>query len=137
MISLPRLRNRRALGNRGETIATQYLARCGCQILHRNYYTPRGEIDIVFREDGCLVFAEVKQRSVSNAQAAYGRPALAVNFTKRSHIISSALCYLQKEKTSGDIRFDVIEILTYPVCEGFVQAKIDHIRGAFGVNDSR
>ncbi len=126
--------NKRKLGGRGEQIACDFLRRSGYTILHRNYYTPAGELDIVARDEDYLVFVEVKQRTESRAQADYGRPALAVNYTKQQHIITSARYYLQKERHSGQPRFDVIEVLTSPACDGFMQAKIEHIKNAFGVN---
>ena len=126
--------NKRKLGNRGEQIACDYLKRSGYRILHRNYYTPAGELDIVAQDDEYLVFVEVKQRTESANQAAYGRPALAVNRTKQRHIVDSARHYLQKEDAFGQIRFDVIEVLTSPTDGGFVQAKIEHIQNAFRAN---
>lgn len=127
-------KNKRQLGKCGEQIACDYLVRSGYRILHRNYYTPAGELDIVAQDDTFLVFAEVKQRTESAAQAAYGRPALAVNRTKQRHIVDSARYYLQKEEAFGQIRFDVIEVLTSPTEGGFVGAKIEHIQNAFRAN---
>ena len=134
MIGLPRLRNRRALGNRGETIAIQYLTRCGCQILHRNYYTPHGEIDIVFREDGCLVFAEVKTRSVdAGLYSDYGSPASAVTKGKHHRTIAAARAYLSAHPAYASLqpRLDVIEV--YLDKENGKVLKIHHIPNAFGV----
>ena len=49
-------------GRRGEGLAAWYLRLKGYRILDRNIRTPRGEVDIVARKGGCLVFVEVKTR---------------------------------------------------------------------------
>ena len=49
-------------GRRGEGLAAWFLRLKGYRILDRNVRTPRGEVDIVARKGGCLVFVEVKTR---------------------------------------------------------------------------
>lgn len=53
---------RRALriGRRGERIAARKLRRLGYRIHARNLRTPRGEIDLLAEQEGCLVIVEVK-----------------------------------------------------------------------------
>jgi putative endonuclease len=50
------------LGSWGEEFAVQVLRRKGYVVLDRNWRTPLGEIDIVCRKSGTLVFVEVKTR---------------------------------------------------------------------------
>ena len=50
------------LGNLGEDIAADILARAGYEILERNFRTRHGEIDIVALDGDTLVFIEVKTR---------------------------------------------------------------------------
>ncbi|HOW01581.1 MAG TPA: YraN family protein, partial [Rhodoglobus sp.] len=52
-----------ALGRRGEEIAARYLASRGLAIVERNWRCPQGEIDLIARDGGELVFVEVKTRS--------------------------------------------------------------------------
>ena len=47
-------------GRLGEKVAKRYLKRVGLKFLVANFKTKRGEIDLVFRDDDCLVFVEVK-----------------------------------------------------------------------------
>lgn len=54
--------NPKMIGNIGEEIAQNYLLRRGCRILHRNYYSRFGEIDIIAEHDATLLFIEVKYR---------------------------------------------------------------------------
>lgn len=55
--------NRRRTGARYEQTAGRYLETKGYQILEYNYRCRRGEIDIIARDQECLVFCEVKYRS--------------------------------------------------------------------------
>lgn len=54
---------KRKLGDIGENIACDYLARHGFEILDRNYLRKWGELDIVARKKGVLRFIEVKSVS--------------------------------------------------------------------------
>lgn len=49
-------------GRRAETIAAWWLRLQGYAILARRLRTPRGEIDLIARRGGTLVFVEVKAR---------------------------------------------------------------------------
>ena len=55
--------NRRELGSRYEKLAARELAERGYEILALNYRCRQGEVDIVCRQGGVLVFVEVKYRS--------------------------------------------------------------------------
>jgi len=111
--------NTRDKGGVGEDRAAEYLERSGCEILARNYYIRGGEVDIVFREDGRVVFCEVKSRT----QGRFGSPAEAVNKTKRMRICRAALDYASKNKNIDEkYRFDIIEV---------DNGRINHLRDAF------
>jgi putative endonuclease len=47
----------------GEQVAARFLRRKGCRVLAKNYRCPAGEIDLICRDGGTLVFVEVKSRS--------------------------------------------------------------------------
>ena len=51
--------NRRELGSRYEKLAARELAKRGYEILALNYRCRQGEVDIVCRQGGVLVFVEV------------------------------------------------------------------------------
>jgi hypothetical protein len=50
-------------GALGERAAKKHLKQRGLKFLAANFRSDRGEIDLVFRDDDCLVFVEVKTRS--------------------------------------------------------------------------
>lgn len=54
---------KRQLGNIGEDVACQFLAKQGFEILERNFLRKWGEIDIVAKKAGVIRFIEVKSVS--------------------------------------------------------------------------
>jgi putative endonuclease len=108
------------LGPRAEAEAAAYLERKGYAILERNYRLPFGEIDIVAREGGTVVFVEVKARS----GAGFGGPEAAVDSRKRRKLLRAAAAWLQSRRWEGPARFDVV---------AFEGSAVRHIPDAFGV----
>jgi putative endonuclease len=53
---------RRQTGKRGETIAATALQRAGYTILDRNWRCAMGELDLIARHRGDIVFVEVRAR---------------------------------------------------------------------------
>lgn len=51
-------------GNLGENIAERFLKQKGYTILHKNFWKPYGEIDIICEKHGVTHFMEVKSVSV-------------------------------------------------------------------------
>jgi len=95
-------------GTLGEQAAKKHLQKLGLKFLAANFRSDRGEIDLVFRDDDCLVFTEVKTRS----SEAWTRPAAAVNARKRRLLSQTALDYLKLLKNPPvKIRFDIVEVL--------------------------
>lgn len=95
-------------GRRGENAAREHLEKLGLQFLAANFRSRRGEIDLVFLDQGCLVFAEVKTRSENG----WMRPAEAVNAKKKRRLSRAALDYLRALRNPRKaIRFDIVEVL--------------------------
>jgi putative endonuclease len=95
-------------GQLGERVARQHLCRLGLKFLAANVRSRRGELDLVFRDEDCLVFVEVKTRS----SEAWTRPAAAVNAAKRRRLSRAALDYLARlDHPPVKLRFDVVEVL--------------------------
>jgi putative endonuclease len=95
-------------GIQGERAARTYLQQAGLKFLTANFRSPRGEIDLIFRDRDCLVFVEVKTRSSEG----WTRPAAAVNGRKRRLLSRCGLDYLKLLKQPEvKLRFDVVEVL--------------------------
>ncbi len=114
-------------GELGERAAEIYLKAQGMKLLARNFRSERGEIDLVFRNDDCLVFVEVKARSSET----WTRPAAAVNARKRRLLSQTALDYLKLLKHPPvKFRFDIVEVL---LADGAVR-EIRHLPNTFSLS---
>ncbi len=95
-------------GYKGESIAVGFLKKNGYKILEQNYKNKLGEIDIVAKDRGTLVFVEVKTRRSDQ----YGHPKWAVTPRKQRKISMVALYYLKENRqTNRKARFDVVTVL--------------------------
>ena len=112
------------LGGRGERIAAAYLTRAGLRVLDRNWRCREGELDIVAREAGALVFCEVKTRRGTG----YGQPVEAVGRVKQRRLRTLAQRWLAAhEEHAPELRFDVVGVLVLPSRP----ALVTHLRAAF------
>ena len=111
-------------GELGELAAKKHLQQLGLKFITANFRSKRGEIDLVFRDDACLVFVEVKTRSSED----WTRPAAAVNARKKRLLSQTALDYLRLLKNPQvKIRFDIVEVL---LTDGAVR-EIRHLPNTF------
>jgi putative endonuclease len=111
-------------GALGEHAARTYLKHHGLKFLTANFRSKRGEMDLIFRDDDCLVFAEVKTRSSED----WTRPAAAVNAARCRRLSLCALDYLRLVNNPPvKIRFDIVEVLL----AGGAVREIRHLPNAF------
>jgi len=97
----------KSTGKEGEKIAADFLKKKGYRIIDKNFRCPLGEIDIVAREKGAIIFIEVKTRKSSEL----GYPEQAVGVRKQKKMSQLAIWYLQKKKIiDTSARFDVVAI---------------------------
>jgi len=109
----------------GEQMAEEYLRLHGFDVVDRNVRSGRGEIDLIAREGGSIVFVEVKLRSGTDTAA----PLAAVNWKKREDVARAATRWLQTHRlTDRPIRFDVVGIT---LGAGGGPFHVEHIRNAF------
>jgi putative endonuclease len=90
-------------------VALSHLIKLGYSIEAKNYRCPLGEIDIIAKEKGVLVFVEVKTR----ANDRFGAPKEAVDYHKQQKLIKIALYYLSclnKKEEQEICRFDVVSV---------------------------
>lgn len=117
--------DRRLLGRWGEEQAARYLKRRGYAIVGMNYACRFGEIDIIAKKRGFIVFAEVKLRK----DAAFAQAREFVTRAKQERVIAAAELWLSQNETELQPRFDVIEIYAPEGAEGRI--KIEHLENAF------
>jgi putative endonuclease len=111
-------------GRAGESAARKCLRRAGLKFLAANFRGRDGEIDLVFRDQDCLVFVEVKTRS----SASWTRHEIAVDRAKMRRISLVALEYLQRVGNPRvKVRFDIVEVLL----EAGEVGEVRHIPHAF------
>ncbi|MEA5151450.1 MAG: YraN family protein [Oscillospiraceae bacterium] len=115
----------RELGRWGEQQAARYLRRRGYAIVAMNYGCRQGEIDLIARRRGCIVFVEVKLRK----DAAFAEAREFVTRAKQARIMAAAQLWLCENETELQPRFDVIEIYAPDGVNG--RARIAHIENAF------
>ena len=115
----------RTSGSWGEERAARYLRLRAYRILEKNFRCRLGEIDLIARRGGYLVFVEVKLRKSDR----FGQAREFVNRAKQERTIATAQLWLQEHETELQPRFDVIEIYAPEGPEGKV--RINHIENAF------
>jgi putative endonuclease len=99
---------RNRLGATAEKLAAEHLSRLGYTILGRNFRFRTGEIDLVAREGGCLVFVEVRSARRRTEVA----PAETIGPRKQSRMLAAAAEYLtENDLWDSQCRFDVVEVV--------------------------
>ena len=120
---------RQSLGKRGEDLACAELEKRGYVIVDRRFRTRCGELDIVARDSGVLVFVEVRARSGCN----FGTPFESVTWKKRQRLSQMAVSYLCARRLAGvACRFDVVSIV-----EQHGTQTVELLKGAFDMECSR
>ena len=101
--------NRRKTGAAYEEKAAAHLSGLGYEILERNYRCRQGEIDLIAKDGGTLVFLEVKYRRT----ACCGEPAEAVHAAKQRTSGRVADYYRMRHQIPENqpCRFDVVAVL--------------------------
>jgi len=94
-------------GQKGENLATSFLASANYQIIERNFRTKIGEIDIIALNEKCLVFIEVKTRH----SLEFGYPEEAVTRSKVTTITKVGEYYSKLHpELPQELRIDVLAI---------------------------
>ncbi len=95
-------------GRDAEDCACHYLQQQGLTLLHRNYRSKRGEIDLILQDTDSLVFVEVRYRR----QSGFGSAAETIDRRKQAKLIACARHFLQAypDAARQPCRFDVLSI---------------------------
>ncbi len=99
--------SKRSVGSAGEAAAARRYEADGYRVVARNWRCGHGEVDLVVRREGTLVFCEVKTRRGRR----FGTPAEAVTRTKQARLRRIAAAFLaQQPGGAATVRFDVVEV---------------------------
>ncbi len=96
----------KADGDRAESLALEFLLTRGCKLVTRNFRSRFGEIDLIVRDGGTLVFVEVRKRGRSR----FGTAADSITTTKQQKLIATAGLYLTRLSPQPPCRFDAVLI---------------------------
>jgi putative endonuclease len=106
-------------GRDAESRAADFLHAQGLRIVERNWRCRFGEIDLVARDGGTLVFVEVRAR----ASRSHGGAAESISTAKRRRLTATANFYLARCRIQQPCRFDALLIEA--------EGRIEWIRNAF------
>ena len=99
------------LGRRGEEAALRAYRAAGFSLVARNWRCPAGELDLVLRRGGLLVFCEVKTR----AGGRFGGGHEAVTWRKQRKVRQLAELFLAGVRPPPSaVRFDVASVEAPP-----------------------
>jgi putative endonuclease len=121
--------SRQTLGRAAEEAAAAALQRAGLAVVERNVRCALGEIDLVCRDDGVLVFVEVKCRRATWGES----PAAAVSWHKQRRLTRLAQHYLRARRLSDvRCRFDVVAV----TLGAHDVLTVRHLRAAFEASEA-
>ena len=110
------------LGKWGEEYAANYLLKNDYEVLERNWFYDRAEVDIIAKKANELIIVEVKTRN-SNF---FGDPQDFVSKAKIKLLVKAANEYIISNDLDVEARFDVIAVLKNKNHES-----LDHFKSAF------
>ena len=119
--------SKRRFGDAGEKIAERYLGERGYEIVDRNYRKPYGEIDLIVKKNGILVFVEVKTRDMKHAHNFL--PEQSVNRTKIRKIQKMCQTYLLEKNYSQNQKWQ-IDVMAISIDINSMKAKIRYMENA-------
>jgi len=98
----------RETGIIGEEFAYQYLVKLGFESITRNFSTRFGEIDLIMKDKGIVVFVEVKTKKSLD----YGTPEEMFTQSKLRRVRNMATVYLHGKDIP--CRIDMVAVLLNP-----------------------
>ncbi len=121
----------RAIGDEAENLAFRYLKQHGLTPVHRNFACRLGELDLIMRDESCLIIVEVRFRN----HRSFVPAELTVDRRKQSKIIRTAAMFLawNDRFASMPLRFDVVAI----DADAHGEKTVKWIRDAFRPTNAR
>ena len=118
---------KRKFGNIGERIAARYLEKNEYKIIERNYWKPWGEIDIVVKRKGVLVFCEVKTREAKHVEHYLAEAS--VNHLKIKKLQKICEVYLLEKRYPINQKWQ-IDVIAFAIDKESKKAFIKHFKNA-------
>jgi putative endonuclease len=101
------LLSRKQVGALGEKLAAEYLKKRSYKILETNYRCPDGEIDIIAKHKGYLVFVEVRTKT----SLEFGHPEESITQAKMKKLRDMANHYCQTHEKLPELwRIDMVAV---------------------------
>lgn len=97
-------------GKEGETLAAEWLAAGGYEILFRNWRYAYYEIDLIAIKQDVLHFIEVKTRKNNR----FGYPEEAVDRKKLQRLMHAAEVFLSQYPRYKRVQYDVVSVQWFP-----------------------
>lgn len=91
-------------GAQAEQFAAKFLQKQGLILLHHNYRSRHGEIDLIMRDGDVVVFVEVRLRSRKD----FGGAAASIDAIKQKKLLHTAQLYLSGLPHLPPCRFDAV-----------------------------
>lgn len=95
-----------SIGNQGEQLAAEELARQGYKIISRNWKNKFAEIDIVARKKDVIFFAEVKYRSTSSQGDGFDY----ITNKKLQHMNRAASLWCSEQGWDGEVQLLAVSV---------------------------
>lgn len=101
------LLSRKQVGALGEKLAADYLKKRSYKIMETNYRCPDGEIDIIAKHKGYLVFVEVRTKT----SLEFGHPEESITQAKMKKLRDTANHYRQTHEKLPELwRIDMVAV---------------------------
>lgn len=107
-------------GGEAEDKALRFLEARGLRLVERNYHCRFGEIDLVMKDAGDLVFVEVRMRS----SKAFGGASESITAGKRARLLAAARHFMSAHCDIPACRFDAVLLDD--------DTQVEWVRNAFG-----
>jgi putative endonuclease len=111
------------LGDLGENLAARHLTAKGYNLIAKNYFIRGGEIDLILKKDGIIVFVEVKTRRTGK----FGTAADALTPNKKRKLLRAIRTYLGTLTGFTNWRADLVAI----DFTAYNRANITHYKNIF------
>lgn len=103
-------------------MAVAHLLATGYEIVTRNFYYQKAEVDIIARKDNILAVVEVKTRSTPD----FGDPQEFVKKKQINQLVKAIDFFVNEHNLDVEVRFDIIAII-----KNKAGTRLEHLEDAF------